>query len=290
MSPHRRHAPASTRHAFALAFDLAFRRDPLHSIVLPLVLRSPWLVSLGLLQGQVEADPSAALFALLSVATIGDYLLVLAITAMMRFRARSVFNTPSPVRPAPVLACYSEGLRRVPWLVLTEALRNVALAVTALMVLPGLYLAFKLAFATEAVVLDSRGTVGAFQRSFSLTEGRFERWLEMMAASVVLVLGAFFGITVLYLLAPGLGASTWAIIGYVLVTALATPLVQYAWTFFYLRLVEVELPAFEAGPTWAAIEVPGRPGTATLARPADGGPAGQTLEAARHGDANGHST
>ena len=38
-------------------------------------------------------------------------------------------------------------------------------------------------------MLNERHIGGAFQRSFQLTEGRFERWLEMIVVSVLLVLG-----------------------------------------------------------------------------------------------------
>ena len=66
-------------------------------------------------------------------------------------------------------------------------------------VLPGVYLAYKLALSTEAVVLDERDLAGAFQHSFHLSRGRFERWLEMVVVSVLLVLGVLFFGTVLSL-------------------------------------------------------------------------------------------
>ena len=47
--PHRQRFPVSVRHAFALAFDLAFRRDPLHSLVIPFLLRAPWVMVFGML-------------------------------------------------------------------------------------------------------------------------------------------------------------------------------------------------------------------------------------------------
>ena len=34
----------------------------------------------------------------------------------------------------------------------------------------------------------------------------------------------------------------------------ATPVVQYAWTFFYLRLVEIDEPFLEVGPLYAKAE------------------------------------
>jgi hypothetical protein len=33
----------------------------------------------------------------------------------------------------------------------------------------------------------------------------------------------------------------------------ATPIIQYAWTFFYLRLIEAEQPIIEVGPTYAQV-------------------------------------
>ena len=48
MSPHRR-PPISARHAFALAFDLAVRRDPVQSLLVPFLLRAPWILALAVL-------------------------------------------------------------------------------------------------------------------------------------------------------------------------------------------------------------------------------------------------
>jgi hypothetical protein len=36
----------------------------------------------------------------------------------------------------------------------------------------------------------------------------------------------------------------------------ATPIIQYAWTFFYLRLVEIDQPMIEVGPLYAKAEAP----------------------------------
>src|SRR6185436_2714501 len=91
----------------------------------------------------------------------------------------------------------------------------------------------------------------AFSRSFRPTEGRFERWLEMIVVSVVLVLGLAFTGAVLSLIFPAPGYTTWAAITWLAITAI-TPVIQYAWTFFYLRLVEVEDPGQEVGPAYAA--------------------------------------
>jgi hypothetical protein len=240
------------RHAFALAFDLAVRRDALHSLVVPLLLRSPWILALALLPTPGESDQPGRVMALTSAALIGDYLMLLVVTAMLRFRARSVFNTPFEVAPAPALACYARGLRRVPWLFVTEVVRNAAIAFAVpFLLIPALFLSFRLSMATESVVLDSRQLSAAFRHSFRLTEGRFERWLEMIVTSVVVVLSLVFSGAAMSLLIPGPGVTTWGAIIWLFITAI-TPIIQYAWTFFYLRLVEVEGAGVEAGPVYAA--------------------------------------
>ena len=40
----RSHRPVSARHAFALAFDLAVRRDAVASLFVPLLLRAPFIL------------------------------------------------------------------------------------------------------------------------------------------------------------------------------------------------------------------------------------------------------
>src|SRR5262245_31201961 len=93
--------PISTRHAFALAFDLAVRRDFLQSIAIPLLLHSPWLLALALLPSLNESERAVQVFLVRNIALLGDFGVQLVIAAMLRFRARSVFNTPADVRPAP---------------------------------------------------------------------------------------------------------------------------------------------------------------------------------------------
>lgn len=258
MSPHRR-LPISARHAFALAFDLAVRRDPTQSLALPLLLRLPWIVAFPLLPSlEVEVTLRSAL--LWCGVLMGDFLTSLVVMAMLRFRARSVFNTPSDRPPMPVTQCYRLGLARVPWLAVTEVvrtlvlspsglfliLRNSFLQVPSLFFLPlGLFLAFRLSMATEAVVLRPGTAVEAFVRSFRLTEDRFERWLEMTALSVAIVLTVWFVATAGYLALPAPGASFWASAGWLLLAGLL-PVVQYAWSFFYLRLEEIDAPIVSA--------------------------------------------
>lgn len=273
MSPHTTgRLPVSTRHAVALAFDLAFRRDPLHSIVVPTLLRAPWVIiwALNAPADGETATPAKLLAA--SLALVGDFVTLIVVGAMLRIRARSVFNTPPGVRPAPALECYARGLKRIGWLFLTESVRNVSLAVAAtfsilptafvrlnweslssqlapqllllgaaaMLSLPALFLGFRLAVATEAVVLDDHDLAGAFQHSFRLMRGRFERWLELIAVSALLVLVLALVVAALTLAVPPL-AEGGSSVFWLLVVA-CTPPIQYAWTFFYLRLIEVEPP------------------------------------------------
>src|SRR5256885_1982123 len=111
-SPRRFRLPISTRHAFALAFDLAVRRDALNSLVVPLLLRGPWVLALAVLPYPSDSDRPGIATALRVVALLGDFITALAVGAMLRFRARSVFNTGVEVRPEPPVDCYSRGLKR----------------------------------------------------------------------------------------------------------------------------------------------------------------------------------
>jgi hypothetical protein len=276
--------PVSTRRAFALAFDLAARRDPLQSLVIPLLLRAPWALTLALLPPLDTVDDPSPTLALGSLALLGDFITWLLISAMLRIRAQSAFNTPRAIRPAPVGECYSRGLRRTPWLLMTEVVRNamlgiaaycsflptaylrlgaatffrdlshnflqIAAAVTLLM--PTLFLGFRLGVATEAVVLTDRDLGSAFQRSFGMMQGRFERWFELVVASGVTILALAMIVSVVGVLVPGLSDTGQVSLFWLLVIA-ATPIIQYAWTFFYLRLVEAEQPIIEVGPTYAQV-------------------------------------
>jgi hypothetical protein len=251
------------RHAFALAFDLAVRRDALHSLVVPLILRSPWVIALFVLPPLEESGHPGQVKLLASAALLGLFLTWIAVDAMLRIRARSVFNTPPGTRPRPVLECYARGIRRLPWLYVTEFVRNLGITFgLGCFVVPGVVLGYRLAFATEAVVLDDRGLAPAFGHSFHLARGRFERWLEMILVSVTMMLGALFLATLIAVLVGRLPWSTWLTVGALMVVALF-PVIQYAWTFFYLRLVEVEWPEQEAAEALASSSriSPGEGGT-----------------------------
>jgi hypothetical protein len=311
--PDRHHRlPISTRHAFALAFDLAARRDPVHSLIVPMLLRAPWAIALALLPPLDSVDDLSPLVAIASLAILGDFITLLVIGAMMRFRARSVFNLPPRVLPAPIAECYTRGFRRIPWLFATETVRNMVLGIAAYctflptaylrlspanffqdlshnflqlavalsLLVPTLFLGFRLGVATESVVLDERDLAGAFQQSFRMMRGRFERWFELVAASGALVLALAMTVALLGVLVPAIGDARQVAIFWVLVLA-ATPIIQYAWTFFYLRLVEVEEPLIEVGPLYAAGEgAPPRPGPEPLAAARgkhEGGPNGASV-------------
>jgi hypothetical protein len=251
--------PVSTRHAFALALDLACVRDPFQSLVVPFLLRGPWVLSLAVLAGGGESSSPMSLALLGGLATLGASLTWWAVDAMLRIRARSVFNTLHGVPPAPVLECYGGGLRRLPWLYLTECVRNLALTFAgSLFLLPAVFLGYKLAFCTEAVVLRDRDLAGAFQRSFRLARGRFERWLELVVLSVLLVLAVSFVTSVVLALLGRFSGDTWTLVGLMVAVAVA-PVIQYAWTFFYLRLTEVEEPpGQEVGPFYASSSLAGQ--------------------------------
>lgn len=242
MPTHRR-LPVSTRHAFALAFDLAVRRDPVHSLLVPLLLRSPWILAAAMMpDADSVSEGAVGVVRLTAFVLFGDAITALLVAGMLRFRARSVFNTPAGQLPSSVRAAYAFSFARLPWLFITESARNLAFFLANLMLLlPGLYLGFKLSLATEIVVLRRVRPGEAFARSFRLTEGRFERWLECIALSVVLVLAACFIPVALFFALPALAWTQALAIGLLLVAAVM-PVIQYAWTFFYLRLEEIEPP------------------------------------------------
>lgn len=294
----RRRPPISTRHAFVLAFDLAVRRDPLHSLVIPLVLRAPWILALVLLPPVDSGDVSPAVLGLTSVALLGDFITLIVIGAMLRLRARSVYNTPREALPAPAIECYAKGVRRIPWLLVTEVLRNlvlavaaslivlptafarfhpetaledlgrnlVLLAIAALFVLPSLFVVYRLAVATEAVVLDEHDLGGAFQSSFAMMRGHLERWFELILVSGILVLAPAMVLAALQLAIPAL-AGTASLMLFWLIVVAVWPIVQYAWTFFYLRLVEIRVPVEGLGAADSPAPGPGLPAAAAASGP-----------------------
>jgi hypothetical protein len=254
--PTLRRPPTTARHAFALAFDLAVRRDAVQSLWVPLLLHAPWLVLQAVVPTPDEPGGlSARNLMLSSVILVGDFLVSLLVAAMLRFRALSVYTGTADGRPAAVPECYARGVRRLPWLFATELLRNLAIFGAGLfLLLPGIWVGFRFSLATEAVVLRETGLPGAFSRSYRLTEARLERWLEMIAFSVVMVLCVLFSCALGFLAFPSTSWSTWATVALCLLS-LVMSVIQYAWTFFYLRLEEMAAAA-EPGESDAG----GRPG------------------------------
>jgi hypothetical protein len=257
-----RRPPTSARHAFALAFDLAVRRDALQSLWVPLLLHTPWLLIQALVPAPEEPGGiSARNLMLSSVTLLGDFLVSLLVASMLRFRALSVYESGPAGRPSGVLECYARGARRLPWLFATEVLRNLAIFAAGLfLLLPGIWVGFRFSLATEAVVLRDMGVPGAFSRSYRLTEARLERWLEMLAFSVVMVLCVLFSCALGFLAFPSTSWSTWATVALFLL-ALVMSVIQYAWTFFYLHLEDMDGES-------AAPGTPGERGPGEAGRPA----------------------
>ena len=104
---------------------------------------------------------------------------------MLRFRAASVLlRGPGP-------GYYRLGLSRAVFYLTGRC--NIAFGISfSMLFMPFLYLGFELSLATEAVVLRRENPCRQFSRSYHLTDGRFERWLEMIAMSVLLVVPVWF--------------------------------------------------------------------------------------------------
>jgi hypothetical protein len=112
------------------------------------------------------------------------------------------------------------------------------------LIVPLVFVLYRLGVATEAVVLDERDLAAAFEASFRHMRRHFERWIELIAGAVALTLLPSLLIAVVWLFMPTVPWTT-AVALLWLVIAAIWPIVQYAWTFFYLRLVEVDA-AWEA--------------------------------------------
>jgi hypothetical protein len=180
-------------------------------------------------------------------------------------------------------------MRRVPWLLVTESVRNLVLAIATslsilpaafvrfhretaledlgrnlvllgiafLLSLPSLYVTFRLGVATEAVVLNEHDLAGAFQASFRMMRGHLERWFELVLASGILVLAAALILAALSLAVPSLAGTPGIMIFWLLVVAMG-PVIQYAWTFFYLRLVEIDTEPSPVSPAAFGQLAPGQ--------------------------------
>jgi len=262
--PSRELPPVSARRAIALAIDLA-RRDPWHSLVVPLLLRAPWILTLGMLPSGDESEFPRRALVLGSAALLGDYLALTITSAMLRFRARSVWEAAPGAPPAPALECYARALRRVPWLIVTEFVRYAAGAFGLFFfVIPGVILGFRLAWAAEAITLHAPHLSAAFERSYRLSKGRFGRWVELSIASVLPVIAVWFVVAARTIIGSDPVPSWWFTAAWLLFAAW-TPIVLYAWAFFYLRLVEAASPGIEVGPAYAEGALPAPPEPPALA-------------------------
>ena len=126
---------------------------------------------------------------------------------------------------------------------------------------------------SAVLVLDEHDMAGAFVRSFRLMHGRSERWFELVAGSAALIITVAMVYAFTTLMFPPLGSAAGASVFWLLIIAV-TPIIQYAWSFFYLRLVEVEEPLLhEVGPMYAVAGAP-TPPAARPAPPAETGPPG----------------
>ena len=180
------------------------RRDWLHSLVVPLLLRLPWIVIPAALPFVFRGIAQSQVVLVQAVGALLDFVAMVVVTAMLRFRARSVFNaTPGREARVPWGRATARDSRALPALYVTEFARNVLFGLSfSMLFVPFLYLGFKLSLATEAVVLRGVNPVGAFTRSFRLTETRFERWLEMIAMSVFLIVPLWFLMALGFLVVP----------------------------------------------------------------------------------------
>ena len=118
---------------------------------------------------------------------------------------------------------------------------------------PLLYLGFKLSHGHRDRRAAPRAPdARAFTRSFHLTEGRFERWLEMIAISVFLVVPLWFLMALCFLAVPSSSLERLVLARARCSAAAIMPVIQYAWTFFYLRLEESDRGARRPGRAAAA--------------------------------------
>jgi hypothetical protein len=132
------------------------------------------------------------------------------------------------------------------------------------LIIPGVVLGYRLSVAAEAVTLHEPHLSAAFSRSFRLSARRFERWLELSVASALPVIAVWFVIAGRSIFGSEPVPSWWFTAAW-LVFAAWTPIVLYAWTFFYLRLVELDTPGVEVGPAYAAVAAPTVAGPAATA-------------------------
>jgi hypothetical protein len=242
--------PVSSRQAFASAFRLALRRDPLQSLFVPFLLRAPWAVAAALIFAPGGSAASGGI-GIWWLATLGGVLVGYIVEAMLMLRARSVADAAPGGAPAPALECYASGLKRVPWLIVTDLVRAaLVLAGLVFLIVPGFFAMFRLAFATQAVVLSNDSLAAGFRRSSRLTARRLDRWLEMAGLTLVLVVPLWVVYRVTVSLLHVEGSASFAALPVMMVAV--EPVLIYAWTFFFLQLMALDAPGVEVGPLYAA--------------------------------------
>jgi hypothetical protein len=104
-----------------------------------------------------------------------------------------------------------------------------------------------------------------------MMRGHLERWFELVLISGAMVLVPALGLAALSLAIPALAGTAGVMIFWLVVVAV-WPVIQYAWAFFYLRLVEIENPIDEPRPAYAASVAAAEP---LLAGAQGAGPNGQ---------------
>jgi len=241
--------PVSSRQAFASAFELALRRDPLQSLIIPFVLRAPWTVAAAMIfapGGSATGDGTGIWW----LASLGGLLVGTLVEAMLMLRARSVLEGAPGGAPAPALDCYARGLARVPSLIVTDFARAaLVLAGLFVFIVPGFLVMFRLAYATQAVVVSGDSPAAGFRRSARLTARRLDVWLGMAGLTLVFVVGlcvVFLVVASLVHLPTSASFTTMFV-----VMVAAQPVVIYAWTFSCLRLMALDAPGIETGPLYA---------------------------------------
>jgi hypothetical protein len=97
-----------------------------------------------------------------------------------------------------------------------------------------------------------------------MMRGHLERWLELILASSPFVLLPAFAMAALPLAIPALTGTPSLMLFWLIVVG-AWPIVQYAWTFFYLRLVEIRVPVDESAAADHPAASPSLPAAAAAA-------------------------
>jgi hypothetical protein len=187
-------------------------------------------IGLGELSGAYDASPSTGA-QILEIAVTG-----LVTTPLVTAMVIEVLRAEHPSAARAIQA----GLDVFPHLLLVMVLYAAGLLLGfAAFILPGIYVAIKLLFAIQTVVLDkSRGTA-ALRRSWELTDGAFWRTLGVYVVVVVgaALAGAVIGLP-LAAAASGADSAFLGLLGAMLSQVVVAPFVAIATTLLYFDLVE----------------------------------------------------